>query len=76
MLEPLEEFMNTKNKIFVSLAFIAAALYTLDILRLINQGRVVFAFIKACIVAILLYYAITQIKKAKALKTSQTDVPK
>ncbi len=69
--------MSTKNKIFVLLAIIVAAFYTLEVvLAVMNQGLVAPAFVKAGMVAVLLYYAIRQIRKAKALKTSPSEAPK
>lgn len=69
--------MSTKNKIFVWLAIVVAAFYTLEVvLTVMSQGWVAPAFVKAGMVAVLLYYAIRQIRKAKAPKTSPPEMPK
>lgn len=58
--------MNTKTKIFVVLAFVVAAFYTLEVaLTLINEGLVGPAFVKAGIVVACLYFAISKITKSK-----------
>ena len=67
--------MSTKNKIFVWLAIVVAAFYALEVvLTVMSQGWVAPAFVKAGVVAVLLYYAVRQIRKAKALKTSLSEV--
>lgn len=69
--------MSTKNKIFVLLAIVVAAFYALEVtLTVMNQGLLAPAFVKAGMVAVLLYYAIRQIRKAKALKTPPSELPK
>lgn len=69
--------MSTKNKIFVGLAIIVAAFYTLEVtLTVMTQGLVAPAFVKAGLVAVLLYYAVRQIRRAKALKPSPSELPK
>ena len=67
--------MSIKNKILVGLAIVVAAFYTLEVvLTVMNQGWVAPAFVKAGMVAVLLYYVIRQIRKAKALKASPSEV--
>jgi len=62
--------VNIKTKLFVALAFIVAAFYTLEVaLTLANQGLVGPVFVKAAIVAAVLYYAISTIKKSKSEKS-------
>jgi hypothetical protein len=63
--------MSTKTKIFVVLAFVVAAFYTLEVaLVLINQGLVGPVFTKSGIVVASLYYAITRIIKSKTMNGS------
>ncbi len=58
--------MKMKTKILVTLAFVVAAFYTLEVtLTLINKGFVGPVFVKMGIVVAAIYYAITAIKKSK-----------
>lgn len=58
--------MTIKSKIFVTLAFIAAGFYTLDIvLAILDKGFINALIFKAILVAAFLTYAIKQIKKSK-----------
>jgi len=58
--------MSIKSKIFVTLSFIAAGFYTLEIvLTILDKGFINALIIKALLVAVFLTYAIKQISKSK-----------
>ncbi len=58
--------MRIKTKVFVVLAFVVAAFYSLEVvLTVIKRGLVSPAFVKAGLVVALIYYAISAIKKSK-----------
>lgn len=62
--------MKMKTKILVALALIVAVFYTLEVfLTVVNQGVVGPVFLKACIVAAAIYYAVSAIKKNKSSNT-------
>ena len=58
--------MNTKTKILVTLAFVVALFYLLEVvLSVINSGMTAPVLVKVIIVGALLYYGVYKVRKSK-----------